>query len=225
MEDEPETPGITSDVDPTGETDVETPEADSEPEEEAEPKDTTDWKQRYSESTKEFQKLNAKLKEYEGLTAQERNKAEKLQEERDSLMKRLKDEQPETYDAITLKSALDSNSRELAELKEKVQLDDFISDEPLAKPYREALKAHARAFPKKSMQDIWNDSFKDIAEAKKEIAETKTARKKESQPDKGKGTSTAEPGKETIAGMPVEDFNKLSVEKRRELLIKANIQL
>lgn len=183
-----------------------------------------DWKQRYGDSTREFQKLQVKLKEGEGLTAQERQRAAQLQTERDEALEKLKAEKPEVYDNHTLKKQLDSTSLQLAEMKEKGILDDFIADEPLAKPFRDALRAHARAFPNKSIQDIWNESFKEIAAAKKETATKADEVRKKSQPDRGSG-ATREPGQKMIGGYTEAEFNKLSVNKRRELMVKAGIKI
>lgn len=218
-----EEPGITSNInlEETQATDKETPKEKEEPKEMNWEDDQNIYKKRFGDSTREVNEvLLPKIKEAEGLTAQEKARADKLQQERDEALGRLKDEMPETYDNLTLKKTLDENTRQLAELKEKAMLDDFVSAEPIAKDYREALKAHARAFPQKPLADIWNISFKDVAEARKAEVEAKSTRKKESQPDKG--GSTRELGESTIGGYTEEEFNKLPLAKRGEILDKLN---
>ena len=215
--------GITSTINPETATDEETPEEEVvEEKEKPVEEDAIDYKQRYSDSTREFQKLQQKLKEGEALSTLERQKAESYQRERDDALARLQAEQPETFDTLTMKKQLDTTVQQLAELKEKAQLDDFIADQPLAKSHREALKNFGRAFPDKSLDSIWGENFKDIVEARQEIQEKKKTRTAASQPDRG--GATAEPGKKTIGGYSEDEFNKLPVMKRREILDKAGIQ-
>lgn len=221
VEDDAEVSGITENVNPETATDVETPADTVEVEPKVE-KEEIDYEKRYADSTREFQRLQIKLKEGEALTARERQRAEDLQRERDDAFERLKAEQPETFDTLTIKKQLDSTTQQLAELKEKAQIDDFIAEEPLAKQHREALKNFGRAFPGKSLGDIWNENFKDIAEAQVALKEGKKSRTVASQP--AKGGATAEPGKKTIGGYSEEEFNKLPVMKRRDILTKAGIQ-
>ncbi len=204
-----------------------------EPDPSSKGKNEVDWesednpyKKRFAGSTKEFEEFyKPKFKELEGLTAQEKARAEELQKTNEELLAKLKDEKPDTYDNVTLQKTLEKNSRELAEMKEKALLDDFISDTPEAKAYREALKSHARAFPTKPIADIWNESFKEIATAKKENAAKETTRQKESQPDKGDGGTTTDPSEAKIAGYTQKEFDALPVSKRREILVKNGISM
>lgn len=214
-----------------GETDEENPEEESEDEgkenkgesnedkdepEEQEPdweSDQNPYKKRFGDSQREVNdNLLPKIKSIPTLES----KITELEEA-------LKSNNPEKYDNLKIQSELAETRQQLAEILEKSALDDFISENPLAKSYRDRLKTLGRAFPTKSLDDLWSENFKDIAEVKAENKDKITDKKKKSQSDKGKGSPTKELSGQTIAGMPVEEFNKLSVAKRRELLDKHNI--
>lgn len=223
LDDGAETPAITSDVDPANpETDDETPEGEEpvKKEEAAPAAPAVDWdseenpyKKRHGDSQREVQEnLLPKIKSAEAQIAA-------LLKERDEAMTRLKDEKPEAYDNLTLQRSVEAANRQLAELKERVELDSFIAATPDASPFRAALQQQARAFPSKSLSEIWEGSgFKDVAAARAAAAVAKTEQRKETKPEKGK--VTPEPGKATIGGYTEEEFNKLSVAKRGEILAK-----
>jgi len=218
-------PGPTSDVNPEMETHEEKPETEEEvkAEEKKETEEIIDYQERYAESTREFQKLHAQMKENEALTEQQRSRVTQLETERDEALSRLKEEHPEAYDNATLHKAVTDSNRQLAELKEKVELDSFITENPIAKEYREALKQHARAFPNKSLADIWETGFKTVAETTAKAQETKAANQKVTQPEKGK--VTPELGTKMISGYTEAEFNKLPVSKRREILIENGVEV
>lgn len=187
--------------------------------------DDNPFKKRYSDSAKEVQEtLLPKIKTLEAEKLTESQKAAKLQADLDEAMSKLREEQPEAYDNLTLRKQAETNARELAELKEEQKLDRFTAKTPDAEAYREALRSHSRANPNKSLDEIWNDSFKDVVEAKKVLAQDKDKNLKGTKPHKGSGP-TRELGKTTIAGYSEEEFNKLPWETRREHLIKQGITL
>lgn len=188
--------------------------------------DDNPYKVKYGASSKEVNEvLLPKIKTFEGLTAAEQAKAEKLAQDLEEAMTKLKAEKPETYDNLTLHKSVTTLTQQLAEMKEKSEMNEFIADTPDAKPFREALKAHARAFPSKPLVEIWNENFKEVAEARKGSDDADKKKKKESAPDKGKGGATKEHDKPMTAGMTTEEFNKLPVAKRKELLIKAGVSM
>lgn len=182
-----------------------------------------DYKVKFSESTRENQRIAGEIKTLQDSRAGDRATAERLQREMEDLRKVAAKENPEGLEKFDLKKSHEENSRKLAELTLDRELDSFASKTVGAPERREALKNLAKAFPSKSLAELWNENFAGVSEAIEKAKKDKTTSQTTTQPEKGKGTSTREPGGETVAGLPVAEFNKLSVGERRALLTKAGI--
>ena len=220
------------DLDPTGqqddinlesedqELDDTTPEGGEKKEVPKEDKPVVDWesdenpyKKRYGDSTREIQEnLLPKTKQ-----------VDKLLEENAALLEKLKAEKPEVFDNVALQKQLKDNTEKLALIQEKSMLDEFVADNPLAKPFRSKLQSLARAFPDKSIADLYNENYKDVAEAKKEDGDKDLQKKRDGQGDKGKG-ATKEPTDGKIGGYSLDEFNKLPVAKRRQIALENGLK-
>lgn len=182
-----------------------------------------DYKDKFANSTRENQRILEENNTLQSARKGDGATIERLNKEMEDLRKIAEGSNPEGLEKFDLKKSADDNARQLAELKLENEIDRFVSKTPGADERREALKNLAKVFPTKSLADIWGENFKGVGDAVAKAKEDKTTSQKKTQPEKGKGTSTKEPGGETIAGMPVAEFNKLSVSERRSALIKAGI--
>ncbi len=179
-----------------------------------------DWKTKFSDSSRGAQAL---LDEKKSLaTAIEQSKAEidRLTKEIDTIRKVAEGDNPEGLKLHDLQTTLAKNANELALLKEESLLDKFVGSNPLASDKKEALRSLARAMPEKSLTELWDSHLKAGAEAQAKVIKEKKDSQKKGAGDQGKGTSMRETAGETIGGLPLEEFNNLPVNKRREILVK-----
>lgn len=183
----------------------------------------TDWKSRYDESSREAHRLLSETKVLKEQQIADRARLATLEKEMRELDEVAKSVNPQNYDANLMRKQYDKLASDLASIKEEQELDRFLTTVPIAGKYRESLRDLGRAFPGKGYSEIWNTHFFAIAEAEKVLAETKKTRE-EAGGERGKGTSTGELSSTSkIGGYTIEQFNKLTLAKRREVLLKEGI--
>lgn len=181
------------------------------------------YKGKFGMSTAGAQQLLGDKNTLTGTIAEKERQLSERAKEIEDLRKIAEGDNPEGLKLHDLQASAKKNAEELALLKEDKQLDDFIKDVPLAADKKDALRSLARAIPTKSLTDIWNESFKTGAEAEAKAATDKKIAQKKAASDKGKGTSTRDPAAHTIGGYTPAEFNKLSVEKRKAVMIKEGL--
>lgn len=178
---------------------------------------------RYKESSAEGIRLSKEIKAREDAIIAEKARAANLEKELKEIDEIAKGANPQGYDAHQMRKQYETISTELASIKEVGALDTFTAANPDAAQHREALRDLGRAFPGKDYQTLWTTHFGPVIEANKVLAGQKKARGSAAADD-GRGTSTGEPaGKGTIGGYTSEQFNKLPLEKRRDILKKEGI--
>jgi hypothetical protein len=167
-----------------------------------------DYKAKFSASTTEAQRLVAENKLLEARMAEIEANAGRLAKEKEEMERRFADQNPEVYDQI-------KTSKEMAEIKEKLLLqeertaiDDFTKTIPEAVSHKDALKKLGRAFPGKSYQDIWNETFKPFYD---NIQTAVIEDKKKSMPEKGDGSIS----EVTTEELSLAEINKLSLPKQK----------
>ena len=173
-----------------------------------------DYKAKFSASTSEAQRLATENKVLQGEAEKAQGRYSTLETEKSDMEKRFAEENPEKYDAIKTKKDLSELREKMLLQEEKGAVDDYLESNPKAVAHKESLKRLGRAFPDKSYEDLWNDNFKPFVGEGKESTEEKEAQEK-SQPEKGDGTMS-----EMTKGKTLTDFNKLSLEKRKAILMK-----
>lgn len=184
-----------------------------------------DYKKKFSESTKEAQRLLGEIKTAQDSSAQEKAKAAKIAEEMAELRKVAEGKNPEGVQIHDLSRRLEETTRTLALEKEERMLDTFIAGVKIdgASSKKEALRALKRAQPEITLDKLWDEHLKAGVEfAAKAKQDKKTSKKKDSS-ESGKGTSGRESsGEEQVGttGFSLKEFNKLPVSKRRALLAK-----
>lgn len=181
------------------------------------------YKGKFGMSTAGAQQLLTEKNTLTGTIAEKERQLSERATEIENLRKIAEGENPEGLKLLDLQTSAKKNAEELALLKEDKQLDDFIKGVPLAENKKDALRSLARAMPTKSLTDIWNESFKAGAEAEAKVVTDKKITQKKTAGDKGKGTSTRDPAAHTIGGYTPAEFNKLSVEKRKQVMIKEGL--
>lgn len=183
-----------------------------------------DYKVKFSESSKEAQRLagEAKRLEAERAATEERVRqleAEKtrLEEEQRKAFEALKESNPEAYNFTKLE-------REVNELKQSVfsgtlegQIEKFIQTEPLAQASRDAILRILKSNPSRTPQQVWEEDFRPVVNHAIDSAAKRKTRTASEQPESGEGSIIEEPLEET--GLPA-NFSKLPLEKRGEILRK-----
>lgn len=182
--------------------------------------DKIDYEHKFSESSKEAQRLLQVNREIEEARIEDKVTIQQLQKENEEILNRLKDDNPESFNAYEQKQFAEKQSLELAKLREDMDLRDFISSTPEAVDYEATLRNMRRAFPDKSFTEIFEENFSSVVQAKKELEATTSTARKTTAPETGEGTSTRNPSGDTIGGYPVAEFNKLPTAKRRSILAK-----
>lgn len=192
------------------------------------PYTSQEWKKKFSDSASGVQKLLDEINILKTNSDQSQAKEEELNKKIEELTKLAEGKNPEGLKASELQTQLSKLTQDHALLKEDKELDSFEKTVPLASTKREALKALARANPKEKLQKLWDDYLKAGAEAEAIALKKKKDDLKKGAGDKGNGTSTREmaTGQTVVTdsghdtGYSLEDFNKLPVAKRKELLAK-----
>lgn len=176
-----------------------------------------DYKEKFSASSKEAQRLAQEQKDLQAQLQADRIRLKELEAEKMELETKFKTEKPEEYDALSTKRELEAIKKDLIAQKEEAALNTFLAETPEApKEQKEVLKKLGRANPNLSYSQIWSDMIKPLMEAGAAQYGSKQAQKKTTQPETGKG-STASPDD----NLDLKAFNKLPLSERREKLKKA----
>ncbi len=177
-----------------------------------------DYKEKFSASAKEAQRLIGENKDLQVKFKEQEARLKALEEEKNALDSTLKEERPEEYDAMKTKSELANIKKDLVLQKENNALNDVISEIPEAKAHKEALRKLGRAHPNLSYKDLWDTTVKPLMEAGAELYNTKQTNKRITQPEKGNDSKTVGSG-----DFNLNSFNKLSLAERKAKLDKMNI--
>jgi hypothetical protein len=184
-----------------------------------------DYKTKFSESTKEAQRLLGEIKTAQDLTAQEKARGVELEKQLKEIREVAEGKNPEGLKLVDLQRQLAETTQSFALEKEERMLDSFFADVKTegASSKKEALRALKRAQPNTSLVSLWDEHFKAGVEAAAKAKQDKKTDKKKNASETGKGTSGREPAAgETVGntGYTLDEFNKLPVAKRRSLLAK-----
>lgn len=190
------------------------------------------YKNQFGASTSGAQKLLGDIKTITSERDTSQATITKLEKDLEIVRKLAEEKNPEGLKTHDLEAQLTLTTQELALIKEDSMLDKFERTTPLAANKRDALKALARANPKESLQNLWDNNLKSGAEAEDAKRKKDDEDRKKGAGDKGKGTSTRESAGEgtTIkglkgdTGLTSEEFNKLSVNERRDFIVKYDIR-
>lgn len=135
---------------------------------------------------------------------------------------------PEGLSIADLNAKLKTTSDELVVIKENGQLDTFLAGTKVdgATNFKEALRALSRANPSTPLDKLWGDNLKAGAEAAAAAIAAKRKTTKEGASDSGRGSSSREHAKTggvAGTGMSPEEFRKLPLAKRKDILQKAGM--
>lgn len=182
------------------------------------------WKGKYAESSKGAQeiatKYNALKAEHDNLRAEyesSKNVLTQLKTERQELEEKLRDEKPETFEAMTIRRELDQLKGKILSQESQVQLDAYFKGNVEAEKYRDALVGLQKANPDKSLGQLYDQYFRPTEEAIKKA--TKESKARATQVETGADATADEP----VTGELPEDFNEWSLEKRKSYLMKKGI--
>lgn len=179
---------------------------------------------KYGESSKEAKRLAQEYKTAQESIATEKARISALEKELHELGEIAKGANPQGYDAMQMRKQYEDVSKDLAQMKEGQALDAFVAANPDAAAQREALRDLGRAFPGKDYGSLWDSHFSAVIAANKVLADQKKSQAGAA-PDGGKGTSTGEPaGSGRIGNYTEEQFNKLPLDQRRDILKKLGVR-
>ncbi len=172
---------------------------------EAPQEEEIDYKIKFSESSREAQRLLSEKKQADTLLVQREQALAEKESELEEMRNALNSDNPDAGELLNLKKSVASLQKDILLEKEEKLVNEFIGKEPLAAKAKEALKDYGRVYPNKSLNEIWETYFKPLVEQGKTIV--KTSPKTET----GKGSSSPEP-----TGGINDNFNKLSLEDRKK---------
>lgn len=192
-----------------------------------------DYKVKFSESSKEANRLLDVNKTLENTNKEDRATISKLEATKKVLEDSLKENDPEAFEKLQSRIKQETDSRELESMKIDDKLNKFIAENEGSEEHREALKHHLNANPDKSLDAIWKEhGFQAMVESKDSGDGTSEEENKDGNSDDknssgddagtedGKGTSTGDHAKGTIGGHSPEAFNKLPLLERKAILSK-----
>jgi predicted RNase H-like nuclease (RuvC/YqgF family) len=192
---------------PTNETDTTETGGEANPQ-----KEEIDYKTKFSESSREAQRLMEENKRL----AQEYNLKDKeladAQEERKRFEEEIANANPEQLDAFKMRKSIEELQKSVVLEREERELTQFTASNPEAAKHKEVLRKLGRA-EKKSYNELWNENFKDLYGEL--TAEKSKADKKSRQPETGKGSATNMEG-----GFSLDAFSKMSLIQQKEYLKK-----
>jgi len=169
-----------------------------------------DYRIKFSESTKENQRIMAENKATQERLARIEAHASTLEEEKAELERQLRSEKPDSFEAIQVKKELNELKRDIILQKERDAINDYVDSNPEAARHKEALKSLGRANPTLSYSEIYDRMIKPVYEAGMKDYEEKQKIKKQIQPETGRGSVEKGPDEEKE-----ENFSNLSLEERR----------
>jgi len=181
---------------------------------------TEDYKTKFSESTRENQRI---LEENKNLKAEKEAMEKSLDElkaEKEELHKAIESENPDRAEILRLEKSVKSMQSDILKAKEDTAVGKFLKDHPEADVVSASLRRSFRTNPDKSIEDIWNEDYKPFAD---KLVQSKTDQKiaqKASQPESGQGSSSPEPASVDVDS---EAFAKLSLQQQKEVLLKKGL--
>lgn len=193
------------------------------------PYTTAEWREKFSQSSKGALELLEKNKTITSERDAATQRIAQLEKDMVALKEIAEGKNPEGLSVHELNKKFTETSTELSSLKENSLLDTFLASTKIegADSRKEALRALHRASPDKPLAELWDQNLKAAAVADATEKAKQAKAKKDGASDNGRGTSSREPGKETVGntGLSLEEFNKLPVEKRREALQKSGTNI
>lgn len=182
-------------------------------------KDKTDYKLKFSESTRENQRIFA-----ENAASKEENEAlkgkvSKLEADMKEYFETLKDESPDAEKMLRLEKSIKELQTQIFQNKEEMEVGKFLTEHPEAEPIDASLRKLYRTNPNKSVEELWNEFFKPLADKTEEGAKARIRRQRSEMPETGKGSSAKGPDAELSEG----EFNELSLEERKKHLKKLGL--
>lgn len=197
------------------------------------PEKDVDYFKKFKSSSSEANRLLGINKSLSDGKITDGAKISQLKTMKEALETKLKEKDPEGYEAFIKGLNSEATASENADLKLGKELDTFVGKTKGAEAHREALKQHKLSNPDKSLDEIWNDhGFKAMAESvKSDKKDDKKGDNKggegestddDTHTEDGEGTSTSDPaqGDKQIGGHSLKEFNKLSLADRKAILAK-----
>ncbi len=176
-------------------------------------KEEIDYKTKFSESSKEAQRLYEENKRLQAERDDKDKKISELAEERQRFEEEIASANPDGLELAKMKENIHHLEKTVVLEKEERELTQFISLEPKAVRHKEALKKLMRA-DTRPLHEIWKDTFSSIYN-EKEILEKKETQKR-NQIETGKGNRSEISGGE----ISLDEFNKFSLNQQKEYLKK-----
>ena len=147
---------------PEGETDEGTPTGEPEGEEteggEPAPEEE-DYKKKFSESTRENQRLLEENRFLKADTEKTKSRIDELERQEQERVKLLEEENPDAAKIYKLEKSIDDLKKSVLLDKEEKEVLIFIGSEPRADAAKEGLKRLMRVNPTKSPKELWEENF------------------------------------------------------------------
>lgn len=188
-----------------------------------------EWRDKFRASAKGANDLLEAKKTLEADIAKVRADSDKTLQEKEKEIADLRalaeGKNPEGVSLLDLQKKYGEVASKLAISEENKMLDDFIASTKIAgaDSFKETLRALSRSNPSLPIATLWDNNLKVAATAAAEAAKMRDTTRKGSASDSGRGASSREHTKDQVGntGLSLEEFNRLPVAKRKELLDKA----
>ncbi len=176
------------------------------------------WKEKFSNSFKEVERYRKEiLPNLQYQIEEEKERRQKLEREQEDLLKSLEETNPDAKRLLDMEKSVKELRQETLLAKEMAELTNFIYQVPQAERFKEIIRNLGRTNPKKSYSEIWEGMVSPTLEGlKTDFFESEKIEKK-TQIETGKGSRS----KEDTGEIDLKEFNKLSLEKQKQLLKRA----
>ena len=175
-----------------------------------------DYRGKFSESSKENQRILADNKRIAEENATLRESNAKLQTLSEELRLVAGEANPDGTKILDLEKSIRELQTNIALSKEATDVNAFIGENPEAAKVSDSLRKLYRLNPTKSLSEIWAENFAPLVQATKEGAAAKKATQTKTQPEKTGGSVSGDP---SASALPA-DFNKWSIAERKAYLQK-----
>lgn len=175
-----------------------------------------DYKVKFSESSREAQRLLDEVKRLTAENEQFKDSRVQLETDLEDAKEVLKQTNPEAYNFKTLEKSVKDIEKNLALSKENESLNQYLTQNPGADAIKESLRVLGRQFPTLSYDELWKQHYEPVVTKTTTDVQAKKALKKASSPETGKGSPTSD-----LAGdVDDKDFNKKTLNERKAILKK-----
>lgn len=185
---------------------------------EAPKSDEPDYKVKFSESTRENQRILAEKQKTDQENQTLKDGMAKLEAEKKELFEAINADNPNAAIIKSLQNRIEQTEKSVSEKELDRDLNDLVKQTPLAGKVADAIRKLAKV-EGKSPKEIYETNFKPLEEEAGKAKADKIIKQKQHQPESGKGSINKDPSLSALG----DDFNKLPLAERKKAFQKMGL--